>query len=247
MGEHRRLLGHPPGTDGARRGGRRTPDRHLRLARWRRSSRWAPYSAGLTMQGARPLGCRHTRSVFTGGTKLQWAARRRGSPSPRPVAGHEVPPAIHDQGGERLVAGEYPVEGVAHRSHLGGVQGRLAIDGHALPGGEERGVSFPKRHVESFGEMQDELPARPGLARLDEAQVPGRSRRLEGYVELAQPPSPTPVSENRAPRAGATLLMTTIVAPRSHYPLPYLTGNRARAAARSVSMPTPTSTAGGAE
>ena len=115
-------------------------------------------------------------------------------PHRRPVAGHEVPPAIHDQGGERLVACEYPVEGVAHRSHLGGVQGRLAIDGR-IPRGQEQGVSFPKRHVQVLGEMQDELPARPGPARLDEAQVPGRDRRLQGHVELAQPPPPPPVSE----------------------------------------------------
>ena len=58
-------------------------------------------------------------------------------------------------------------------------------------------VAIAQRHVERLGELQDHVGAGARAAGLEEAQMPRRDARLEGEVELAQPPAGAPLAQQR--------------------------------------------------
>ena len=65
---------------------------------------------------------------------------------------------------------------------------------------------------------EHELGARPGLAGLDEAQVPGRHADVERQVELTAPPSGPPVAHQRADRLGCHAATVTVGLAARHDP-----------------------------
>jgi hypothetical protein len=91
------------------------------------------------------------------------------------------------------VGGQEALERFPHRRHLVRVERALAVDG-SEPGGEEQAVPFTEGDVETLGEVEDHLAARPRTPGLDEAEMPRRDRRLRGELELAEvaPPPPLP-------------------------------------------------------
>ena len=117
------------------------------------------------------------------------------------VRAHEVPVAVDHQGRVRLGVPEHEVERVADRRHLGCVEVGVAVLGREA-GGHQQLVAPAQRHVEVLGDVQDELPARPGAAGLDARQVAGRHLRLVGERELAEPARLAPAPQQLADGAG---------------------------------------------
>ena len=115
----------------------------------------------------------------------------------RPVAGDQAPVAVDDEGGVGVVAGEHPVDRLAHRAHLGVGEVVLGVGG-GVAGGEQQRVSLPQRDLELLGEPGEHLGARLRAAGLDEAQMPRRDPGLERQVELAEAPALAPVAQHRA-------------------------------------------------
>ena len=113
------------------------------------------------------------------------------------VRGHEVHRRSTRIAGYGSCAGEQPVDGVAHRLHLGRVEvGRVERRREARR--DQQRVALAQRHVEVIGEVQHHLAARPGPAGLDEAQVPRRDAGVVRQIELAQAPPRPPVAQQRA-------------------------------------------------
>jgi hypothetical protein len=83
-----------------------------------------------------------------------------------------VPVAVHDDGWIRLESGQDPVERRAHRCGLLVGEPGLAIQ-RGIPGGQQKLIALPDRHVENAREPQHHLPARLRPSALDEAQVTG--------------------------------------------------------------------------
>ena len=100
----------------------------------------------------------------------------------------------------RRVAGEDLLQRGAHGRHLLGVERRLAVRGRVARGQQQR-VALAQRHVEVLGEVQHQLAARLGAARLDEAEVARGHGGVERHVELAQPAAAAPVAQ-QVPDAG---------------------------------------------
>ena len=96
---------------------------------------------------------------------------------------------------------EQAVERIAHRRHLGGVEGRFAVY-RRVTGCQQQAVSLPERDLEVLGEVDHQLAAGTGSPGLDEAQVPRRNVGLDREIELAQAAALPPVAEKVADCGG---------------------------------------------
>ena len=149
------------------------------------------------MWGAKPSGCNVIRSAFAGGSRRWGLTTGPSKDDERVVRGHDVPPAVDDHRGERLVSAQDLVEGLPDGLELVGVERPFAVR-RRVARREEQGVALAERDVEVVGEMQHQLPARSRAAGLDEAQMAGGHLRLAGEVELAQAAALAPVTQQIA-------------------------------------------------
>ena len=232
----RRLLLHAGVGPQLGRAGPRPPGRRGH-GRWRRSRlrRCALYCARFVIRGARPSGCRLTRSALAGG-RQQLGSDPIGEDGQRgPVGRDEVPPVVDDHGGEGLVAGEDGVERGADRRHRTRLERRLGVD-RRVPGREQQAVAVPQRHVEVLGQVE---------RRARGSGATGRSRRSSGGGWRPPPRGPgragSAVGAAASPAAGprrrgeATRRSCPATVPLDGAGGRYLAGNRRspRPAARS--------------
>jgi hypothetical protein len=113
------------------------------------------------------------------------------------VAGQQLPVAVDDDRGVRLDPGQHLLDRLAHRFHVGVLQGALLVDG-GVAGGQQQLVALAQRDLQLLGQGQQHLRAGARAAGLHEAEVPRGHPHLEGEVHLAQAPSPAPVAQQRA-------------------------------------------------
>jgi hypothetical protein len=127
--------------------------------------------------------------------------QRRLDPVPQQGRGRvrldQIPEPVHDQGWIRLVGVEQPSQRLAQRLHHPPVVGLLQV-GRREAAREQQPVALGQRQVEALSEVDEQLPARPRAAGLDEAEVLGREVRLQRELELAQPPARPPETDQLA-------------------------------------------------
>jgi hypothetical protein len=117
----------------------------------------------------------------------------------RTVGRHETPVPIDDERWIRLVSAQHLLDRVAHGTHLGGAEVALPV-GRRVARGQEQVVALAERDVESLGQMEHHLRARPRAARFEEAQVSRGDVRLPRKLELTEPTAMAPVTEHRPDR-----------------------------------------------
>src|SRR5205814_900324 len=141
-----------------------------------------PPSPPLSLYGDRMRGSRRevTRGLFgdrVGGEKaldlqlLQRDVARRAERGDRRekrqrqivLAHDEVPLAVDDQRGIRLLLTQHELQGAPYRFELRRGQRTLAV-GRRVAGADEQGVAIAERHVEHAGEQLHHLAARLGAA-----------------------------------------------------------------------------------
>jgi len=76
--------------------------------------------------------------------------------------------AIDDERRVGLVGGQEPLERLPDGRHLAGLERALPEDGRKASR-EEQAVPLTQRNLETLGEMEEHLAARPRTLRLDEA------------------------------------------------------------------------------
>ena len=165
---------------------------------WR--TRYPAHSSKLTVRAASPSGCRQRRNTFGAGDRTE-LGQIGGERARRGVRQHDVPLPVDHDAGVRIVRVEHPLERRLDLRHRRVGQVARRVPG-CESGGEQHRVALAQRHVEVLGDGEHELRARPGLAGLDEAEVPGRHTDVERQVELTAPPPGPPVAHQRSDRLG---------------------------------------------
>src|SRR5919109_285393 len=115
------------------------------------------------------------------------------------VARDHVPGAVDHDRRVRLVSGQHQLDRIPDRLHLRLVECPLPLP-RRLTGPKEELVAFTQRNAELVGEMEHHLRARTRAAGLNEAEMSSRDAGLQGQVELAEPPSLPPATQERADR-----------------------------------------------
>ncbi len=100
---------------------------------------------------------------------------------------------IDDHAGIRIVRVEETLERSVHTCHRRVGEGSLAVAGR-VPRGEEHGVAFTQRHLESLGEREHELRAGLRAACLHEAQMASGYADFEREIELTAVAAGPPVA-----------------------------------------------------
>ena len=144
------------------------------------------------------------------------------------------PAAVHHHRRERLVLGEHRGQRDVHAVQLVAAQ-RCHRVRRREARGEQHPVALPQRYVEGQGQPQHHLPAGPGAAGLDEADVARRRLGRGREVELADPAHRAPVPEQVTElgllddgTTGTTALMAATLGGRA-LGIPSLPGNRGAA------------------
>jgi hypothetical protein len=93
------------------------------------------------------------------------------------------------------MAMEDHVERLAHRLELGVLEGALG-EGRGVARGEQQSILLAERNLQSLEDPEQHLAARLRAAGLDEAQMAGRDPSLESQLELGDPPSLAPLTQD---------------------------------------------------
>ena len=112
---------------------------------------------------------------------------------------------------------EETLERSVHTGHRRVGERGLAVTGR-VPGGQEQGVAFTKRHLESLGEREHELRAGLGATCLHEAEMAGGHPDFQREIELAAVAAGPPVAYELPD--DETLHEPNVRAARARPPLP---------------------------
>lgn len=94
------------------------------------------------------------------------------------------------------------VERIAHRLKFGVLEGALG-EGWGVARAEQQSILLAERNLQPLEDPEQHLAARLRAAGLDEAQVAGRDPSVESQLELGNPPSLAPLTQQR-PRSPVT-------------------------------------------
>ena len=109
----------------------------------------------------------------------------------------QVPEAVDDQRGVRQVRVEEPAQRVPQRLH-GLALVRLVQKDRRVSTCEQEPVALGQRQIQVLRQVQQQLPARLGPARLDEAEVSRRHLGVQRKLELAEPTAQSPEPDQLA-------------------------------------------------